>query len=74
MGLCRLTVAQTRGLRPSWRMLSSLPDKPTSTSTYANQSKVPRLPIPDLEGSMEAYVKSLVPLLEQKVRLLSGTS
>lgn len=38
-----------------------------ATSTYANQSKVPRLPVPDLDKSMDAYVRSLVPLLEQKV-------
>lgn len=37
------------------------------TGTYGNQSKVPRLPIPNLEKTIEAYVKSLVPLLEQKV-------
>lgn len=36
-------------------------------STYSNQTRLPRLPIPELEKSLEAYVKSLVPLLEQKV-------
>jgi carnitine O-acetyltransferase len=63
-----MTVTHNRSTRQSWRTLSSLSDKPTSTSTYANQSQIPRLPIPDLESSMESYVKSLVPLLEQKVR------
>ena len=37
-------------------------------STYSNQTKLPRLPIPDLEKSLESYVTSLVPILEQKVR------
>jgi hypothetical protein len=52
----------------SLRLLSTKPTRhEATTSTYGNQSKVPRLPVPDLEKSMEAYVKSLVPLLEQKV-------
>ncbi|KAK8849764.1 hypothetical protein IAR55_005100 [Kwoniella newhampshirensis] len=33
--------------------------------TFSNQSKLPRLPVPELEKSLEGYVKSLVPLLEQ---------
>ncbi|WWD20394.1 hypothetical protein CI109_104870 [Kwoniella shandongensis] len=33
--------------------------------TFSNQSKLPRLPVPDLEKSLEGYVKSLIPLLEQ---------
>lgn len=37
-------------------------------TTYSNQDRLPRLPVPSLEKSLEAYVKSLVPLLEQKVR------
>lgn len=38
-------------------------------STYSNQTKLPRLPVPDLDKSLEAYVKSLVPILEQKVSI-----
>lgn len=38
------------------------------TTMFSNQDKLPRLPVPDLEKSLEAYVGSLVPLLEQKVR------
>lgn len=41
-------------------------------STYSNQGKLPRLPIPDLDKSLEAYVKSLVPLLEQKVSTVTA--
>nr|XP_019009266.1 carnitine acetyltransferase [Kwoniella pini CBS 10737]OCF48047.1 carnitine acetyltransferase [Kwoniella pini CBS 10737] len=33
--------------------------------TFSNQSILPRLPIPDLEKSLEGYVKSLGPILEQ---------
>jgi len=50
------------------RLLSTNPTHhEATTGTYRFQSKIPRLPVPDLEKSMEAYVKSLVPLLEQKV-------
>ncbi|ORY34657.1 Choline/Carnitine o-acyltransferase-domain-containing protein [Naematelia encephala] len=34
--------------------------------TFSQQHRLPRLPVPDLEKSLEAYVKSLVPVLEQK--------
>jgi carnitine O-acetyltransferase len=37
--------------------------------TFSNQSKLPRLPVPDLNKSLEAYLKSLIPLLEQKVAI-----
>ncbi|WRT69787.1 uncharacterized protein IL334_006778 [Kwoniella shivajii] len=33
--------------------------------TFSNQSKLPRLPVPDLEKSLEGYLKSLGPILEQ---------
>lgn len=36
-------------------------------STMSNQTKLPRLPVPDLDKSMEGYLKSLIPVLEQKV-------
>lgn len=71
---CSLQVARsvlsssTGRIYGSSRLLSTTPAKTSpSTSTYANQSKIPRLPIPDLEKSMDTYVKSLVPLLEEKV-------
>jgi hypothetical protein len=47
------------------RAMSSAPVK-----TFANQDKLPRLPVPDLEKSLEGYLKSLIPLLEQKVRVV----
>lgn len=34
--------------------------------TFSNQDKLPRLPIPDLEKALEGYLKSLIPLIEQK--------
>ncbi|GMK56581.1 hypothetical protein CspeluHIS016_0304210 [Cutaneotrichosporon spelunceum] len=34
--------------------------------TFANQDKLPRLPIPKLEDAVEVYFKSIQPLLEQK--------
>ena len=40
-------------------------EKPAKT--FSLQDSLPRLPIPDLEKSLEGYVKSLTPLLEQKV-------
>ncbi|WVF68399.1 hypothetical protein IAT40_003164 [Kwoniella sp. CBS 6097] len=33
--------------------------------TFSNQDKLPKLPVPDLEKSLEGYLKSLGPLLEQ---------
>lgn len=35
--------------------------------TFANQDKLPRLPIPELDKALEVYLKSLQPLLEQRV-------
>jgi carnitine O-acetyltransferase len=35
--------------------------------TFSNQSKLPRLPVPDLDKSLEGYMKSLMPVIEQKV-------
>jgi hypothetical protein len=69
-----LVASRPKTAQQSWRLLSTTPAKTPSTSTFANQSKVPRLPIPDLEKSMEVYVKSLVPLLEQKVDILMEVS
>ncbi|OCF34330.1 carnitine acetyltransferase [Kwoniella heveanensis BCC8398] len=33
--------------------------------TFSNQDKLPRLPVPDLETTLEGYLRSLGPLLEQ---------
>ncbi|WVQ95947.1 hypothetical protein IAU59_003046 [Kwoniella sp. CBS 9459] len=33
--------------------------------TFSNQDKLPKLPVPDIEKSLEGYLKSLGPLLEQ---------
>lgn len=34
--------------------------------TFDNQSKLPRLPVPDLEATAERYKRSLLPLLNQQ--------
>ena len=36
-------------------------------STFSNQSKLPRLPVPDLEKTLSAYLKSLQPVVAQNV-------
>lgn len=38
----------------------------TQQKTFDNQSKLPRLPIPDLESTAQRYKRSLVPLLSQE--------
>ena len=54
--------------RPSqMRLLSASASVSEHAKTYSNQDRLPRLPIPELDKTMEAYVKSLAPLLEQKV-------
>ncbi|RXK39702.1 carnitine acetyltransferase [Tremella mesenterica] len=35
--------------------------------TFSNQDVLPRLPVPGLDQSLQAYLKSLTPLLEQKL-------
>ncbi|WVR07972.1 hypothetical protein IAU60_005015 [Kwoniella sp. DSM 27419] len=39
--------------------------RPNQAKTFSNQDKLPRLPVPDLEKSLEGYLKSLDPILEQ---------
>jgi carnitine O-acetyltransferase len=39
----------------------------SGAKTFSNQNKLPRLPVPDLEKSLEGYVRSLIPVLEQTV-------
>ena len=41
--------------------------KRDQAKTFSNQAKLPRLPVPDLDKSLEGYLKSLIPVLEQKV-------
>lgn len=38
-----------------------------NAKTFENQDKLPRLPVPPLEQSLQGYIKSLEPLVEQKV-------
>lgn len=49
------------------RMFSLSAHRANQPKTFSNQNKLPRLPVPDLEKSLEGYLKSLAPLLEQKV-------
>jgi carnitine O-acetyltransferase len=51
----------------SKRMFATSSRRPEQAKTYALQQTLPRLPVPDLEKSLKAYLKSLVPVLEQKV-------
>lgn len=50
-------------------MVSTTAPKKTPARTFEYQDKLPRLPVPDLDKSLEGYIKSIVPLLEQKVCL-----
>ena len=54
----------------SARMFALTPRRLEQAKTYALQPTLPRLPVPDLEKSMEQYLKSLIPVLEQKVSFL----
>ncbi|KAL1412564.1 hypothetical protein Q8F55_000311 [Vanrija albida] len=47
-------------------MVSTTAPKKSPARTFEYQDKLPRLPVPDLEKSLEGYIKSIVPLLEQK--------
>ena len=49
------------------RMFATSRVKPGQAKTYSLQPTLPRLPVPELEKSLEGYLKSLVPVLEQKV-------
>lgn len=51
----------------SRRMFAASTYRINQPKTFENQSKLPRLPVPDLEASLEGYLKSLGPLLEEKV-------
>ena len=50
------------------RMLATSAYRSDQPKTFSNQPKLPRLPVPDLEKSLDGYLKSLIPVLEQKVR------
>ncbi|OWZ78816.1 carnitine acetyltransferase [Cryptococcus neoformans Bt85] len=50
----------------SRRMFAASTYRSNQPKTFENQSKLPRLPVPDLEASLEGYLKSLEPLLEEK--------
>src|ERR1700710_1398941 len=40
--------------------------------TFENQAKLPRLPVPDLESTLDKYVTSLLPLIEQSVSVFQS--
>jgi carnitine O-acetyltransferase len=48
-------------------MVATSAPRKNQTKTFAFQDKLPRLPVPELEKSLEGYIKSLGPVLEQKV-------
>ena len=49
------------------QMFSTSSYRQDQPKTFSNQNKLPRLPIPELDKSLEGYLKSLAPVLEQKV-------
>jgi len=53
------------------RTMAGLATGEKRVNTMSNQTKLPRLPVPDLDKSMEGYLKSLIPVLEQKVGSLA---
>jgi hypothetical protein len=61
------TSANNRVSPTAARMFSLSAHRANQPKTFSNQNKLPRLPVPDLEKSLEGYLKSLAPLLEQKV-------
>ena len=54
--------------RPLNRMFALSAYRSSQPKTLANQDKLPMLPIPELEQTLQGYLKSLSPVLEQKVR------
>lgn len=56
-------VSQTR----SRCLTTSTVSRGDTVKTFQHQSSLPRLPVPDLEKALEAYVKSLIPVMEQRV-------
>lgn len=56
-------------LQPS-RMFATSRRRANQPKTYDLQPTLPRLPVPDLEKSLEGYLRSLAPVIEQKVRAL----
>jgi hypothetical protein len=60
----------TRQLEPHRhhvRMFALSAHRQAQPKTFANQALLPRLPIPELEQSLQGYLESLRPVLEQKV-------
>ncbi|ODN84949.1 hypothetical protein L202_00794 [Cryptococcus amylolentus CBS 6039] len=52
--------------RPSTRMFAAQAHRNAQAKTLANQHKLPRLPVPGLQESLDGYLTSLLPLLEDK--------
>ncbi|ORX37603.1 acyltransferase ChoActase/COT/CPT [Kockovaella imperatae] len=52
----------------NWRRpyASSASEGAGPSSTFSNQDKLPRLPIPDLDKTLQAYIKSLQPIMADK--------
>lgn len=49
------------------RSMATLASGEEKVKTLSNQNKLPRLPVPDLDKSLQGYLKSVIPVLEQKV-------